>query len=68
MTKAEFLAQVATLYRALNTADSDRPGGDWMVPSMAGSAGCSNLDIMLNNMVRDGALTGSELQSLHDTL
>jgi hypothetical protein len=68
MTQQEALAHVRALYRALNTADSDAPAGDWMHHTMAGDAGCRALDTMLHGWVRCGAMRESELQTFHDTL
>jgi hypothetical protein len=48
MSKADYIAMVTALYRALNLADSDsadRPV--WATPEMAGPAGCKHLDALI---------------------
>lgn len=69
MTKPEFLAHVAALYRVGNYSDSDSPQREvWTVPAMAGLACCQHLDAMLWTMKREGVLTQDEIQEFHDTL
>lgn len=69
MTKPEFLAHVAAIYRVGNRSDSDSAEREtWTKPEMAGEACCAALDAMLHAMVRAGALSAEELQQLHDTL
>lgn len=69
MTKAQFLAHVAAIYRLGNLSDSDSPDrADWTRPEMAAGACCGALDDMLRAMVECGALTADEKQELYDTL
>lgn len=63
MPKEKFLALVAELYRAMNTADSDNPDrADWMNPQMAGEDGCALLDELLRRN-----FTPDELRHFHDS-
>lgn len=71
MTKAEMVTTIKTLYRAMNRADSyDGKMADesWMVPDMAGVAGCAKLDAMMEAMRIAGVFTSRELQEIYDTL
>lgn len=68
MTKQEFLANVAKLYRVGNRADSedDPQREEWTKHAMAGEACCAALDMMLVEMVRCGAITSEERQEFFD--
>lgn len=69
MTKAEFMKNVAKLYRVGNMSDSDNPERpDWVRPEMAGKACCATLDTMMHELVACGALTSDEMQAFYDTL
>lgn len=73
MQKANFLDKVAALYRCGNRSDHDdklknAPNEDWTKPEMAGQACCALLDQMLDAMVKCGAITSEDRQSLHDNL
>ena len=70
MTKAEFLASMAKLYRFCNAQDhADAPErADWTVPEMAGTAGCAKFDQMLRELVQRGVLTEAEHQTFIDTI
>ena len=64
MSKAEYMALLARIYRAAN-----RPyETTWMPPAMAGDAGCGAIDQKLRAMVRAGAITEDERQAFYDTL
>lgn len=67
MTKAEFLATVAKLYRECNAADSsDGKRNDWMPIRAANWA--SHLDKILRDMKADGALSAEAHQNFYDDM
>lgn len=73
MTKQEFLAHVAALYRVGNLSDSDsKEREDWTRPAMAAQACCGALDDMLREMLREmraaGVLTADEHQRFYDDM
>lgn len=69
MTKAQFLAHVAALYRVGNLSDSDSPEREvWTKPAMSGNACCATLDTMLRTMVTEGILTVEECQNFYDDM
>lgn len=66
MTKQEFLASMAKMYRVANLADSDIRE-DWTSPDMARTV-CSRFDRMLDDMIESGVLTADERQAFIDDL
>lgn len=69
MTKAQFLAMFAAMYRVGNRADStDGKLEDWTKPAMAGKACCALLDQMGRELVACGAVTQDELDEMFANL
>lgn len=69
MTKAQYLAQLANLYRVANASDNDsNENADWTMGSMAGNAGCAGFDKILREMKEHGILTDDEVQAFYDNL
>ena len=67
MTKQEFIATLAKLYRVGNASDSDNRE-TWTHPNMAGGACCRLLDEMTRKLEDCGVLSAEERQALYDTL
>jgi len=64
--KQQMLQQLGDLFRACNMADSDNEDrAQWMVPSMAGDAGCVPIEKMVRAMRDAGAITASEYESFY---
>jgi hypothetical protein len=68
ISKEDFLAKLADLYRIGNVADHETNPNAWAVPSMAGDACCNPIDRMLDNMRKRGVLTAEEQQAFYDNL
>ena len=67
MSKQEFLAGLAALYRVANRADRETCE-NWTRPEMAGTAGCAGFDSVLRGMVKCGAISEVEKTAFYDSL
>lgn len=68
MSKQQFLARLADLYRVGNIADHESNPNDWTKPEMAGPLVCQHFDQMLRDLVKGGVISEEEHQTFIDTL
>lgn len=64
MTKDEYLAHLAAVYRVANMSGSDNPAKEkWLDPSLAHHQ-CGSIEKMLGSLVEHGCITSADRRSL----